>query len=499
MKITSKLGKWKQSEVDALIIPMITGEGVPKGLPKFAEQLISDAIARKEFSGKAREINHFLVPTVGKKGLRHLIFIGIGKANDIQSTDFGEVFGRAIRLAQAKKASTVGFWYRDVLEEQIESVRHLAEIIAEYGQMARYEFSEYFKKKKPQVKQLTVYIENKAEQKAIAQGLKIGSTIGKIVNDSRDLCNRPSNKLTPKDVSLFAKDAGKTDTKLQVKILGEKQMEKLGMGALLGVSQGSLQEGQFVIAEYWGAAKKDAPYVVIGKGVTFDTGGISLKPSSSMDEMKFDMCGGAAALGVVRAISALNLPINVVALVPAAENMPGQNAYKPGDVLVAKDGTTIEVLNTDAEGRLLLADALVYARDYKPKAVVDLATLTGASAVALHDAAAGMFTDDDELSAALDQGGKAAGDLVWRMPMPARYSDYVKSKVADIQNIGSTRFGGAITAAIFLKHFVAKKYPWAHLDIAGLAWSSGGRKHLTPGATGAGIRACVEWLRAESK
>lgn len=495
MKISTKQGKWKQNEVEALIVPMVAKEGVPKGLPKFAEQLIKDAIARKEFTGKAREMKHFLLPTSGKKGLRHVFVLGIGKPNDINATDFGEVFGQAVRQAQGMKILSLGFWYRDVLEEQIESVRHLAEIVAEYAQLAGYEYSEYFKKKKPRIKQMTVYVENKAELKAIQQGVKTGSIIGEMVNDSRDLCNRPSNKLTPKDVTEFAKDAAEKDSSLKVKALGEKQMLTLGMGGVMGVSQGSAQEGQFVIVEYFGAEdKKEAPYVFVGKGVTFDTGGISIKPSPSMDEMKFDMSGGAAALGIIRAIAGLKLPVNAVALVPAAENMPGQNAYKPGDVLVAMDGSTIEVLNTDAEGRLLLADALVYARDYKPKAVVDLATLTGASAVALHDSASAMFTDEDELSDSLFKAGVSAGDMVWRMPLPARYSEYLKSKVADIQNIGSIRYGGAITAAMFLKHFVANKFPWAHLDIAGIAWSKG-RRHLTAGSTGAGIRVCVEWVR----
>ncbi len=495
MKILSKSGKWKASEFDALILPLAEKESIPKGLPKVAEQLLADAIKQKEFTGKSNQLKHFLIPMVGKSGMRHLFVLGTGKKDDLNEVIFGELVGKAIRQAQAMKVSTVGFWYRDMLEEQIEGVRHLSELVSEYALMGGYEFLELKKKKLSKIKSLIIFVENKKEEKAVAEGIKVGSTIAQLVNESRDLCNRPSNKLYPKDIAIFAKEAVSSDTALKVKVLGEKEMTKLGMGALLGVSQGSAQEGQFIILEYAGGEKNDAPHVFIGKGVTFDTGGISIKPSRGMEEMKFDMCGAAAALGIVRAAAALKLPLNVIALAPAAENMPGQNAYKPGDVITAMDGSTIEVLNTDAEGRLLLADALVYARDLKPKTVVDLATLTGACAVALHDSAAGMFTKDEVIASGLELAGETTGDIAWRMPFPDRYDELMKSKVADIANIASTPYGGAISAGAFLRHFVANKYPWAHLDIAGVAWSPGG-KHLAPGATGAGIRVCIEWLRS---
>jgi len=495
MKISSKSGKWKTSELDALIVPMAEKESIPKGLPKVAEQLLKDAIKQKEFTGKQNQLNHFLIPMSGKKGMRHLFILGTGKKDSLNEVAFGELVGKTVRKAQTMKINSIGFWYRDMLEEQIEGVRHLSELVAEYSMMAGYEYGELKKKKIDQVKSMIVYVENKQELKPVQEGVKVGTTIGQLVNESRDLCNRPSNKARPKDIANFAKEGAKSDTALSVKVLGEKEMYKLGMGGVLGVSQGSAQEGQFIIVEYKGGKKDDTPYVFVGKGVSFDTGGISIKPGRGMEEMKFDMCGAAAALGIVRAAAALKLPLNVVALAPSAENMPGANAYKPGDVLTAMDGSTIEVLNTDAEGRLLLADALVYARDYKPKAVVDLATLTGASAVALHDSAAGLFTKEDEIANALELAGKTTGDIAWRMPFPERYNDLMKSKVADIANLASTPYGGAISAGAFLRHFVDNKYPWAHIDIAGVAWSSGGR-HLAQGSTGAGIRVCVEWLRS---
>ena len=346
---------------------------------------------------------------------------------------------------------------------------------------------------------MTLYIEHKKEEAAVAKGVQTGALIGRITNESRTLGNHPGNVAHPKHLAQWMIETAKAEPALQVKVLGEKDMEKLGMGGVLGVGQGSEQDSQFVIVEYWGTDKSVAPYVVVGKGVTFDSGGISIKPAAMMDEMKFDMSGAAAAFGAIRSAAALQLPINVVCLVPAVENMPGPNAYKPGDVLTAMDGTTIEVINTDAEGRIILADALVYARQYKPKAVIDLATLTGACAVALHDTGSGLFTRDSALQTQLKASGEATGDIAWPMPLPSEYAEYVKGKTADVANLAPMNWGGAITAAAFLDHFVAGKYPWAHMDIAGVAWASSGKKHLSPGATGAGLRVVLHYLREQAK
>ncbi len=263
-----------------------------------------------------------------------------------------------------------------------------------------------------------------------------------------------------------------------MQVLDRKAIEKLGMGSFLSVTRGSEEPPRFIVIEYHGAAKKDAPLVLVGKGITFDTGGISLKPSADMDEMKFDMCGAASVLGTMRAVAQLKPKVNVVALIPTCENMPSGTATKPGDVVTSMSGQTIEILNTDAEGRLILCDALTYAERYKPAAVVDVATLTGACVVALGHHHAGLFAADDGLAADLLAASAEAMDPCWRMPLDEEYDEGLKSNFADMANVGS-RAGGAITAAKFLQRYT-KQYPWAHLDIAGVAYRSGAAK----GATG---------------
>lgn len=497
MKILTTAKKWKTKEIEALIVPMASKEGVPAGLPPMAEQLLDEAIKRKEFSGAKGEVKSFLIPA-GTAGLRHVFVVGIGKAGQLDMVACAKMVGQVLRMVQSAKATTVGFWLRDVLVQTYPQAETFGELLATYAVMAGYEFEEYRKKKASKIKSLTLYLENKQEEPAVARGLQIGSLIGRITNESRNLGNHPGNVATPVHLAKFMTEVVKTEQSLQAKILGEGDMKKLGMGGILGVGQGSEQESQFIIVEYWGADKSQAPYVVIGKGVTFDSGGISIKPGAMMDEMKFDMSGAAAAFGVVRLAAAMKLPMNVVCLVPAVENMPGPNAYKPGDVLTAMDGSTIEVINTDAEGRIILADSLVYARQYKPKAVIDLATLTGACAVALHDSGAGLFTRDADLQAGLKRAGEATGDIAWPMPLPEDYAEYVKGKTAEVANLAPMPWGGAITAAAFLDHFVADKYPWAHLDIAGVAWAMNGKKHLAGGATGAGLRVVLNYLREMS-
>jgi leucyl aminopeptidase len=294
---------------------------------------------------------------------------------------------------------------------------------------------------------------------------------------ARENANRPGNHCTPTHLAAEARRLAKAHD-LEVEVLDRKDVEKLGMGCFLAVAQGSKEPLKFIVAKYFGAAKSAAPLVLVGKGITFDTGGISIKPAAEMDEMKFDMGGAASVLGTLRAVAQLKPKINVVGLIPACENMPGGAAVKPGDVVTSLSGQTVEILNTDAEGRLILCDALTYAERFKPAAVVDIATLTGACVVALGHHRSGLFSSDDVLAAELDRAGQASLDPCWRMPLDEEYDEGLKSNFADMGNVGP-RAGGAITAAMFLKRFTAK-YPWAHLDIAGSAWRSGAAK----GATG---------------
>ena len=316
-----------------------------------------------------------------------------------------------------------------------------------------------------------------AKAKALAAGVEL----------AKEWANRPGNHATPSLLADVAKQLGK-HRRMAVDVLTERQFAALGMGSFLSVAQGSKEPPRFMVLKYTGAAKGEAPTVLVGKGITFDTGGISLKPGAEMDEMKFDMCGAASVLGVFRALVDLQPPLNVVGLIPSCENMPDGKAIKPGDVVRSMSGQTIEILNTDAEGRLILCDALTYAERFKPRAVIDIATLTGACVIALGAVRSGLFATDDALAQALLSAGEAAQDLCWRLPLDEDYADGLKSNFADVANVGG-RAGGAITAAKFLHRF-AKKYPWAHLDIAGTAWKSGAAK----GTTGRPVGLLLEYL-----
>jgi len=344
---------------------------------------------------------------------------------------------------------------------------------------------------KPHALKVLTLLCDRAELKMVQAGLHIGQSFGHGIELARDLANRPANHCTPTVLADEAKRMAKAGRNLQVEVLDRKAIEKVGMGSFLSVTNGSAQPPRFIILRYSGAAKSQAPYVLVGKGVTFDTGGISIKPSAEMDEMKFDMGGAASVLGTFRALVDLQPNINVIGLIPACENMPSSTATKPGDVVTSLSGQTIEVLNTDAEGRLILCDALTYAERFNPAAVIDIATLTGACVIALGAVHSGMFTADDELAASLDAAGKHALDSVWRMPIDEVYGDALKSNFADMGNVGG-RAGGAITAAVFLSKFT-QKYRWAHLDIAGTAWKSGANK----GATGRPVALLTQFLLSQ--
>ncbi len=305
---------------------------------------------------------------------------------------------------------------------------------------------------------------------------------------AKEWANRPGNHATPTRLAQAARALARTGSGIQCEVLGPREVAKLGMGAFMAVAQGSAEPLRFIVLRYSGAARQQAPVVLVGKGITFDTGGISLKPGAEMDEMKFDMSGAASVLGVFRALAELRPALNVVGLIPATENMPDGLAVKPGDVVTSMSGQTIEILNTDAEGRLVLCDALTYAERFKPRAVVDIATLTGACVIALGGVRSGLFASDDALAQALQQAGEASGDLCWRMPLDDAYAEGLKSRFADVGNIAG-RAAGSVTAAKFLQRFVSQ-YPWAHLDIAGTAWKSGAAK----GATGRPVPLLLQYL-----
>ena len=325
---------------------------------------------------------------------------------------------------------------------------------------------------------------------ALQTAFDLGVALHHGVGMAKEWANRPANYATPALLADAAKKLGKLP-KIKVDVLGPKEVAKLGMGSFMAVAQGSREPLRFIVMHYTNAAKSEAPTVLVGKGITFDTGGISIKPAAEMDEMKFDMCGAASVLGVFRALAELKPAINVVGLIPACENMPDGNAIKPGDVVTSMSGQTIEILNTDAEGRLVLCDALTYAERFKPRAVIDIATLTGACVVALGGVRSGLFSGDDALAAALIKAGEASHDLCWRMPLDDDYAEGLKTNFADVANVAG-RAGGAVTAAKFLQRFTSQ-FAWAHLDIAGTAWKGGAAK----GATGRPVGLLIGYLLAQ--
>ena len=375
----------------------------------------------------------------------------------------------------------------------------LAERLAQELEDASYSYSttKSTKAKASALKSISLAAPKGTSKAKIDTAFANGVATGRGINCAKELGNLPGNICTPTYLAQQAIDLAKGNRALTVKVLSEKQMSRLGMGSLLSVSAGSSQEAQLIVMEYKGAkvkpkADRPAPHMLVGKGITFDTGGISLKGGAAMDEMKFDMCGAASVIGTMAAVVEMALPIDIVAIVAAAENMPSGKATKPGDVVTSMSGLTIEILNTDAEGRLVLCDALTYGERYKPASVIDVATLTGAAVATFGSHVSAMLSNDDALAAELSDCGNASLDQVWQLPLHDEYQHLLDSNFADIANIGGPR-AGTITAACFLSRFT-KKFKWAHLDIAGSAWNSGAAK----GATGRPVSLLLEYLRRKA-
>jgi leucyl aminopeptidase len=366
-------------------------------------------------------------------------------------------------------------------------VRHAVEAVTAAGY--RFDRLKSRKEKRPKgLTRLVFSVPERGDHAAATRGIDIGRAVAAGVALARDLGNLPGNVCTPTHLAKTAQALKRGHRNVKVTVLEEADMARLGMGALLSVARGSREPPKLIAIEYRGAERKAAPHVLVGKGITFDSGGISIKPSAAMDEMKFDMCGAASVLGALRACIDLKLPLNVVGLVPSCENLPDGAANKPGDVVTSLSGQTVEVLNTDAEGRLILCDALTYAARYEPQAVIDIATLTGACVIALGSQAAGLLGNNAALVRQLLGAGNASGDRAWELPLWEEYQEQLKSNFADMANIGG-REAGTITAACFLARFT-RKLRWAHLDIAGVAWRGGQQK----GATGRPVPLLVQYL-----
>ena len=452
---------------DALVL--LVGAEQPAGLDPALAALLADALAGEDFALKAGRTLYLHRPAGVKAPRLVLAAAPEGKPKALRAA-----LGASLALLKGSAARHVAV--------ALAGGADLSEAHAEAFVLAVSEALYTYRHTKPSAPKPSALaratlLAPKAAAKAAQRGLARGEGIAAGVTLAREWANRPANHCRPRDLADEAKRLGKSHG-LKVEVLDRKQAEALGMGAFLAVTQGSEEPPRFIVMRYEGAGKGAAPVVLVGKGITFDTGGISIKPAAEMDEMKFDMGGAASVLGTMRAVAELKPEVNLVGIVPTCENMPDGRAVKPGDVVTSMSGQTIEILNTDAEGRLILCDALTYAERLKPAAVVDIATLTGACVIALGHHRSGLFCADDELAQELLAAGDAGQDPCWRMPLDEEYDEALKSNFADMGNVGG-RAGGAVTAAMFLKKFTGK-YRWAHLDIAGTAWKSGAAK----GATG---------------
>lgn len=445
---------------------------------------IKDLQKAGDISGKAG--SSLLLPLVGQPWKR-LLLIGSGNGEAQSALAFRKmVTGALSKLngSPAKKA-LIALTDNEVADRD-EGWK--VSLIARISEELLYSFTDFKSTKASAGALSSLTVVASANNATLKKALATGEAIGHGMNFTRDLGNTPPNVCNPSWLADQAKQLAKTHDVIKTEILDEKQMKKLGMNSLLSVSAGSDQPARLIVMEYRGGKAKDKPHVLVGKGITFDSGGISLKPGEGMDEMKYDMGGSASVFGTMRALAEIKPAINVVAIVAAAENMPGGGATRPGDIVTSMSGQTIEILNTDAEGRLVLCDALTYAAKYDPETVVDIATLTGAIIVALGKEASGLFSNNDELAQQLQQSGQRTGDRVWQLPIWDEYQPLLDSNFADMQNIGG-RMAGSITAACFLSRFT-REYRWAHLDIAGTAWLSGKDK----GATGRPVPLLVDYL-----
>jgi leucyl aminopeptidase len=425
---------------------------------------------------------------------RRLLLVGLGKRDQASAERLTEAAAVAAHRARDLRAESYSF---ELPQSDRVAPAAAAQALAEGSLLGLYQFLSYRTGLSEQDRFSIGELAILSGDPAAEAGARTGAAIARGVILARDLANGPGNDITPARLGEEAQALGQR-AGLQVTVLGLDELKAQGFGGIVGVGQGSAQPPRFIIMEY-GAAEAGRPTVcLVGKGITFDTGGISIKPADRMDEMKMDMGGAAAVFGTMQAVAELQLPVHVVGLVASAENMPSSTAYKPGDILKTLSGKTIEVLNTDAEGRIVLADALYYAQRYQPDGIIDLATLTGAIVVALGTQCTGIMANSDALAERVLQAGEATGERAWRLPLWEAYSDNMKSDIADIKNTGG-RYGGAINAAAFLEHFVGG-YPWVHMDIAGTAWTDQKPKAYAPkGATGVGVRLLIQALRTWSE
>lgn len=460
---------------------------------------VSELIKGKGFVAKLNKT--IVLPTYGKIPAKRIMLVGLGKKKDITLDKIRQVAGITTSTMRDIGASD-GISVMDSIDILL-PLSEWCQAYVEGALLSLYKYQRYKSippEEQQELKELTLLLSNKEMSRPAHDAVKYGQIIADAVYFTRDLINTPSQDKTPTILAEGAKKIAK-ELGIQCKVLSFPELKKLGMGGLLGVAQGSVQPPKFIILEYNARAKNQDTIVFVGKGITFDSGGICLKQAKDMDLMKSDMSGAAAVMGSIKAIAKMKLPQRIVGLIPCTENMPGSSAMKPGDIVKFYSGKTAEVANTDAEGRLILADALVYAENYQPSAVIDLATLTGSCVVALGTVVTGMMGNNEELKKRVKIAGEKSWERTWELPLWEEYQEQIKSDIADIKNVGGP-YAGAITAACFLSKFT-EKYPWVHLDIAGTSWCEKSSAYTQKGASGVGVRLLVQvvqnWTRFPEK
>ena len=461
------------------------------GLKKFDTKTTS-AINQslKDMEGKLGRFS--IIPVPGKKPAQRILLAGIGKKENLTKDTIRNISGKIAQKARELKLKEFSIIVPpNVVIDQISSVSQ----IIEGSKMSLYKFDKFKAEKAEKSPDLTIVV---SKSKKISQTIKTSEIIADGAIFTKSIANLPPNECTPSTLAGFAKIMSKKN-KMKCNIISKIELKKKGFGGITAVGKGSKNEPKLIVLEHNRGKRNEKPIVLVGKAVTFDTGGISLKPGASMDEMKFDKCGGCTVLGIMKAVSELKLPINIVGIVPSVENMPDADAYRPGDIIKLFSGKTAEILNTDAEGRLILADALSYGeKHYSPKAIIDFATLTGACIVALGNNVAAIVSNDEKLSLKIKDASKKTTENVWELPLTQDFMDMIKSDVADMKNVGIGRAAGTITAAAFLKNAI-EKTPWVHVDIAGVAWTQTATKEKSynpKGATGFGVRLILNYLQS---
>ncbi|MDR3492272.1 MAG: leucyl aminopeptidase [Gammaproteobacteria bacterium] len=496
MKFTVQQGDiTKQKKASFIIGVTEKGELTASGqkLDTSSQGYLKKLLKQGNMQGKVGQT--LLLPLVPHTNCEHILLVGCGKSSSLTESDFRKVITSGIKTLLTTHAANAVCLLTEAsvaTHDSAWNVKQAVEICSE----ALYSFEEYKSAKTPAttLKEISFFVSDKKSLTAAEQALKLGIAIADGVRYTKNLANQPSNICNPSYIAEQAKKLAASYKNVTVKVLEESDMKKLGMGAFLSVTKGSAQDAKLVCLEYKGTTKKQAPIALVGKGITFDTGGISLKPAESMVGMKYDMCGAATVLGTLKSAADLKLPIHLVGILAVAENMPSGTASKPEDIVTSLSGQTIEILNTDAEGRLVLCDALTYAERYKPEVVIDIATLTGAVVIALGTHATGLMSNSDALAKDLLSAGIESHDRAWQLPIWDEYQEQLRSPFADMSNVGG-KPAGTITAACFLSRF-AKKFQWAHLDVAGTAAMMFGSDRY---ATGRPVPMLVQYLINRSK